>query len=314
MPPDQRSLSDHRQRSAGEAAAHQRDGRRGLPVDHAADDLRPARGRRRARARDESPQGAGERRRRRRPHDSDPVGSRRDREVRADSESPRDRGRAPSPRPRRHAHALRAAPRVGRRARSPSRGAAHRLRRRRGQPVSRLRDARRHDPAAGAGGCGRPDAGEGDRQLHQGAQQGHPQGDVEDGDLDAAELLRRADLRGHRPRAVLRRQVLHLDAVAHRRRRHRRHRQRSPAAPRPRVSVAAAAGDRPRVGRRIQVAPGRRAASLQPGDGAETPARHAHRPVLGLSRLHQHRQRPEPRARDAARPARLQGRSNPDSP
>ena len=37
-------------------------------------------------------------------------------------------------------------------------------------------------------------------ELHQGAQQGHPQGDVQDGDLDAAELLRRADLRGGRPR------------------------------------------------------------------------------------------------------------------
>ena len=37
--------------------------------------------------------------------------------------------------------------------------------------------------------------------LHQGAQQGHPQGDVEDGHLDAAELLRRADLRGDRPAA-----------------------------------------------------------------------------------------------------------------
>ncbi len=36
------------------------------------------------------------------------------------------------------------------------------------------------------------------KQLHQGAQQGHPQGDVQDGDLDAAELLRRPDLRGHR--------------------------------------------------------------------------------------------------------------------
>ena len=35
--------------------------------------------------------------------------------------------------------------------------------------------------------------------LHQGAQQGHAEGDVEDGHLDAAELLRRADLRGDRP-------------------------------------------------------------------------------------------------------------------
>ena len=56
------------------------------------------------------------------------------------------------------------------------------------------------------------------KQLHQGAQQGHPQGDVQDGHLDARELLRRADLRGDRPEQGVRRQVLHLDAVAHRRR------------------------------------------------------------------------------------------------
>ena len=65
-------------------------------------------------------------------------------------------------------------------------------------------------------------AREGGQELHQGAQQGHPQGDVQDGHLDAAELLRRADLRGGRPRPPVRRQVLHLDRVADRRRRHRR--------------------------------------------------------------------------------------------
>jgi hypothetical protein len=45
-------------------------------------------------------------------------------------------------------------------------------------------DARRHDPHKAR------------RELHQGAQQGHPQGHGQDGDLDAPELLRRADLRG----------------------------------------------------------------------------------------------------------------------
>ena len=41
----------------------------------------------------------------------------------------------------------------------------------------------------------------GGQELHQGAQQGHPQGDVEDGHLDAPELLRRAGVRSDRPRA-----------------------------------------------------------------------------------------------------------------
>ena len=70
--------------------------------------------------------------------------------------------------------------------------------------------------------AGRHHAREGGQELHQGAQQGHPQGDVQDGHLDAAELLRRADLRGGRPRSRVRRQVLHPHRVAHRRRRHRR--------------------------------------------------------------------------------------------
>ena len=62
------------------------------------------------------------------------------------------------------------------------------------------------------------DASPGRDALREGAQQGHSQGDVEDGDLDAAKLLRRADLRSGRSRSRVRRHVLHLDAVTHRRR------------------------------------------------------------------------------------------------
>ena len=54
------------------------------------------------------------------------------------------------------------------------------------------------------------DAPPGGHALHQGAQQGRAEGDVEDGDLDAAKLLRRADLRSGRPRRAVRRQVLHV--------------------------------------------------------------------------------------------------------
>ncbi len=39
------------------------------------------------------------------------------------------------------------------------------------------------------------------QELHQGADQGHREGDVQDGDLDHPELLRGPDLRGDRPRA-----------------------------------------------------------------------------------------------------------------
>ena len=73
---------------------------------------------------------------------------------------------------------------------------------------------------------------EGLRQLRQGGGQGRDQGHVEDGHLDAAELSRRADLRGGRPAPGRDRRVLHLDAVARRRHRHGRDRPGSAAAPR----------------------------------------------------------------------------------
>ena len=79
-------------------------------------------------------------------HDHHPVGPRREHEARADSEPAGDRGRAPSSRARRDAQSRGARHRDRRSARSAPSGAAHRLRRRRGEPVSRVRDARRHDP------------------------------------------------------------------------------------------------------------------------------------------------------------------------
>ena len=173
-------------------------------------------------------------------------------------------------------------------------------------PVSGVRDAGRHDPAARHRG---PEPRARGAQLHQGAQQGHPQGDVEDGDLDAAELLRRADLRGHRPRQGLRRSLLHLDGVAHRRRRHRasiarevreRHRRAFPT-PQP---DGVGAGER----RRIQVAPRRRAAPVQPGNGPQAAARDPQQAVLRLQGVLGARERSEPQPRHAARAARLQGR------
>ena len=88
-----------------------------------------------------------------------------------------------------------------RRVRRAARGAAllpaARLRRRRGEPVPRLRDAPRH------GRRGHPEGRRrrrGRQELREGARQGRPQGHDQDGDLDAPELPRRADLRGDRPR------------------------------------------------------------------------------------------------------------------
>ena len=90
----------------------------------------------------------------------------------------------------------------------------------------------RSDPP---GPAARRDPRPGGHALRQGAQQGRAEGDVEDGDLDAAELLRRADLRSGRPRPRVRRQVLHRHRVAHRRRRPGGDLRGGPAASRARV-------------------------------------------------------------------------------
>ena len=238
-------------------------------------------------------------------HDSDPVRSRRRPAARADPEPARDGRRAPSSGARRHAHALRARRRNRRRARSAPLRAAARLRRGRGEPVSRVRNARRHDPPAAAR---RHHAREGGQELHQGAQQGHPQGDVQDGHLDAAELLRRAGVRGRRARPALRGPVLHAHGVTHRRHRHRRRRRRGAPAAREGVPDAPGRRARARVGRRVSVAPRRRVPPVQPGDGVQAPALDEERPVLHLQGIHEARRRSEPAPRDASRPARAQER------
>ena len=125
---------------------------------------------------------------------------------------------------------------------------------------------------------------EGRRQLRQGAQQGHPQGDVQDGHLDAPELLRRPDLRGHRPEEGLRRQVLHLDAVAHRGHRHRDGGRGSVPPARARLPEAPGQDRRARDRRRVPVAPRRRVPPVQPADGVQAAARDAERAVQRSSR------------------------------
>ena len=175
----------------------------------------------------------------------------------------------------------------------------HRLRRRCGQPLRRLRDHRRHDPAGHAAGHRR--ARQGDPELHQGAQQGRAQGDVQDGHLHAPELLRRADLRGHRPAPGVHRSLLHAHYVARRRRRHRRDLGGGRQAARPRVRAQAGAARRARGGRRVPVAPRRRVPPVQPRDGLQAAARHAERAVQDLQGVQPCRGQAERAPRHAAR-------------
>ena len=214
----------------------------------------------------------------------------------------RDCRRAPSPGTGRHTHAVRPRHRVRRRARSAPCGAPGRLRRRGGQSVPGVRNARRHDPAARPGG----DHARARRvELHQGPEQGDSEGHVEDGHLDAAELLRRPDLRGHRARSGFHRSLFHVDGVPHRRRRHRSGGGGSPAAARARLPDAQRRLSGPGCRRGIPVAPRRRAPSLQSGDRFQAPARDALGTIRDLSGVHRTGERPEPEARHAPRPAEV---------
>ena len=86
-------------------------------------------------------------------------------------------------------------------ARGAPHGTAHRVRRRRHQPVPRVRVGRRPHRAA-ALRARRPRSAEGDQELHQGRRQGRAEGDVEDGHLHRRVVPRGAGVRGDRPWAT----------------------------------------------------------------------------------------------------------------
>ena len=107
------------------------------------------------------------------------------------------RGGASSPDPQGPAHLGRPGGGDRRAARGASFRVPGRLRRGGDQPLSRLRDAGRHEGRSAAEA-----RREGSRQaLHQVDRQGPAQGDVQDGHLDLSVLLRRADFRRRRPEA-----------------------------------------------------------------------------------------------------------------
>ncbi len=118
---------------------------------------------------------------------------------------------------------------------------------------------------------------EGDQELPEGLRQGSAEDDGEDGDLDAAELPRRADLRGSGPRSRARRALLHRYGVARLGRRFRRAREGSGDAPRPRLPRRRIRLSGTRPGRALSMAAPRRAPHLQSRNGREAPARGPHR-------------------------------------
>jgi glutamate synthase (NADPH/NADH) large chain len=144
-----------------------------------------------------------------------PVRPPRQRRPHPDPGAARLRRRASSSHSRGPAHLGRHRGGIGRAARGAPLRLPRRLRRRSDQPLSRLRDARRHEERAAAEA-----RREGNRQaLHQVDRQGTAQGDVQDGHLDLPVLLRRPDLRRHRAQVRLRRQIFHWHRHPHRGRR-----------------------------------------------------------------------------------------------
>ena len=200
---------------------------------------------------------------------------------------------APPPHPREDPHPGRSRGRGGRRPRGAPHGAARRLRRRRDQPVPRVRVDRgpHRRRAARPRRDGPEDRGE---ELHQGRGQGRAQGDVEDGHLHRRVVHRRAGVRGDRPRPGAGRRVLHRHRVAPRRHRPRRDRRGGGAPPRRRLPGAPrrARPPRPRPRRRVPVAARGRVPPLQPGDGVQAPARDPGQALRRLQGVHRAGRRP----------------------
>ena len=224
----------------------------------------------------------------------------------ADSRAARHGGRPPAPRPQgaAHEHGSRRRDRVG--ARSAPLRAARGLRRGGRPSLSRARDARhavRRSPRVAAGAR---------VPLHQGDLEGALQGDVEDGHLHVPVVLRRADLRGRRPAARLRRQVLHRHREQ--RRGHRSLRDRGRGVPdasggvRPRPAARQCA----RRGRRVHVPHPRRRPHVDAGLDRQAAARGAHRQRPDVQGVCRADQRSDEADAHAARAVRVQVRARVD--
>ena len=218
--------------------------------------------------------------------------------ARADPGLARDLGGASPPDPAGAAHEDRHRRRDRRSARGTPFLRAGRLWRRGDQPVSRLRhprtDPHRERPAA----VGRAGA----EELSEGARQGHPEGHLQDGDLDLSILLRRTDLRCRRAAERFRRAILHRHRDDDRGRRSPRHRRGGAGAPRARLWRRPALSRDARSRRRLCVPAARRGACLDAADRRQIAARGARQFAGRLQGLRGDDQRSERAAADDPRP------------
>ncbi len=142
----------------------------------------------------------------------------------------------------------------------------------------------------------------------EGRDQGHHQGDGEDGHLGHPELSRRPGVRSGRPASGRDRRILHLDRVARRRHRHGCDRAGSAGASPRRVPGAPDQPPHAASRRPVSVARGRRISPVQPRvdpSAAEVRAQRQLQPVQGILEAGQ---RAVDQPLHAARPAGLQAR------
>ena len=308
LPPGGAAVPGHLQRRPGQDPAHQPRRRHARLHHPRVPRALPRRGRRRGHGRaDRRDLRRGVRGDRRRRPDHRALRPPLHRRDGADTVPVVDGRRPPPPRPREDPHPGRAAGRGRRRPRGAPRRAAHRVRRRGGQPL----------PRHGVGRGPRPRrllrqgrAGAGGRQPDQGARQGRPEGDVQDGRLHGRVLHRCPDLRGGRALPGRGRQVLHRDHLEARRHRARHHRRRGRATPRRGLPAGRDRAGAPAAGhrRRVPVASGGRAAPLRPRHRVPAPALHPDRALRHLQAVHPAGRRAVRAADDPARDVPVQGR------
>src|SRR4030095_12864278 len=98
-----------------------------------------------------------------------------------------------------------------------------------------------------------------------GCKEGRPEGDVEDGHLDASKLPWRTDFRSNRFGSEIRGYVLYQYPIPYRRNRARGNRRRNNVAPPASVSGTAGSHTRSGLGWTVPMAPGWRVPHVQPG-------------------------------------------------